>query len=281
MTEGVALRDGGREIRLKWHQLRRAASDPAHDRRNLRLGIEQGASLEVDIVATRDGHFVCLHDPELACETTGRGLVHDQDRSALERFRQCANDGRPLASPPLFLDEVLAALAEAPAGWPGRLQLDLKQPLRLIDRELAQRFAGLARPVAHHLVLAGTEWRAVQRLSEAVPGLRLGFDPLAIHEAAPPAGAAEFQALGAYMLAHAQDAAIYYLHIPLVLEGLDAGVDLIATARAAGAEVDAWRLEPEDDRAIATLARLIAAGVDQITTNSPLALEQLWQTQVR
>jgi glycerophosphoryl diester phosphodiesterase len=278
---GVRLRAGAREIRLKWHQLRRAAADPPHDRRNLQLGIEQGASLEVDIAATRDRHFVCLHDEELGSETTGRGRVHDHDRSAIERLRQCANDGRALASRPLFLDEVLATLAAAPADWPGRLQLDLKQPLALIEGQLIQRFAELAQPVAPHLMLGGTEWRAVERLGQAVPGLRLGFDPLAIHEAAPPAGTAEFRALGAYMLAHAPQAAIFYLHIPLVLQGLEAGVDLIAIARAQGAEVDAWRLEPEDERAAEILARLILAGVDQITTDSPLALEQLWQTRAR
>ncbi len=278
MTIGIRLGQGGRRIWLKWHQLRRAATDPAHDRHNLRQGIAQGASLEIDIVATRDRHFVCLHDPELACETTGRGPVHDQDRAAVEGLRQCANDGRPLATPPLFLDQAMAALAEAPADWPGRLQLDLKQPLDLIDQPLTLRFAQLVAPVARHLILGGTEWGAVRRLGQAVPGLRLGFDPLALHEAAPPASAAEFRALGAGMLAQAEGATIFYLHIPLVLRGLAAGVDLIAMARTAGAEVDAWRLEPEDDGAAATLARLIAAGVDQITTDSPLALEQLWQS---
>jgi glycerophosphoryl diester phosphodiesterase len=278
VSAGAALGQDGRRIWLKWHQLRRRPTDPAHDRANLRLGIEQGASLEVDIVATRDHHFVCLHDPELASESTGRGPVHEQDRSAVARLCQCANDGRPLATSPLFLDGVLNALAEAPASWPGRLQLDLKQPERLIDRPLIDRFAELVGPLAPHLTLGGTEWRAVRRLGEAVPGLGLGFDPLALHEAAPPASAAEFQALGASMLAHAEGAAIFYLHIPTVLRGLEAGVDLIAMAKAAGAEVDAWRLEPEDDGAAATLARLVAAGVDQITTDSPLGLEALWRS---
>ncbi len=278
MSAGIELRRADRKVALKWHQLRRRRTDPAHDRTNLAQGIEQGASLEVDIVATRDRHFVCLHDPELGSETTGRGPVHDQDRAALERLRQCANDGRPLATPPLFLDEAVAALAEAPADWPGRLQLDLKQPQGLIDGALTLRFAQLVAPVARHLMLGGTEWGAVRRLGQAVPGLRLGFDPLALHEAAPPAAAAEFRALGSNMVAHAEGATIFYLNIPLVLQGLQAGVDLVAMARATGAEVDAWRLEPEDDGAAATLERLITAGVDQVTTDSPLALEQLWQS---
>lgn len=277
MSAGVALGYRDRRVRLKWHQLRRAGTNPAHERVGLRLGIERGASLEVDIAATRDGHFVCLHDDELACETTGKGLVWDWDRAAVERLRQCANDGEVLAAPPLFLDEVCAALAEAPADWPGRLQLDLKQPLARLDQSTIARFAELIAPLARHVMLGGTEWRAVSELGRAVPGLRLGFDPLAIHEAAPPTTAAEFQALGAYTLAHAPQAAIFYFHVPILLRGLELGVDLTAMAKAQGAEVDAWRLEPEDDPAAATLARLVEAGVDQVTTDAPEALEQLWQ----
>jgi glycerophosphoryl diester phosphodiesterase len=280
VSAGVELRQGGRRVWLKWHQLRRASADPPHDRANLRLGIARGASLEVDIVASRDGHFVCLHDSEVASETTGRGPVHEEDRAAVEQLRQCGNDGHALASAPLFLDELVATLAEAPADWPGRLQLDLKQPLELLAALMVERFATLVGPVAHHLMLGGTEWRAVVRLGQGVSGLRLGFDPLARHEAAPPESAAEFEALGAYALAHAPEAAIFYFHIPTVLRGLSLGVDLIAMAKAGGAEVDVWRLEPEDERACAKLARLIEAGVDQITTDSPEALEELWRQPV-
>ena len=88
---------------------------------------------------------------------------------------------------------------------------------------MIERFAALVAPVARHLMLGGTRWPAVARLGRAVPGLRLGFDPLDIHEVAPPASAAEFEALGAYTLAHAADAAIFYFHIPLLLRGLDLG----------------------------------------------------------
>jgi len=280
VSEAVALFHGGRRVWLKWHQLRRGGGDHAHDRGNLRLGIARGASLEIDVVATRDGHFVCLHEVELGAETTGEGPVHAQDRATVERLRQCDKDGRPLASPPLFLDEALATLGEyAPPDWPGRLQLDLKVPLARIDPAMVRRFASLVEPVAPHLILGGTEWHAVRRLGGAVPGLRLGFDPLDIHEAAPPEKAPEFQALGAYTLAHAADATIFYFHIPLLLRGLELGVDLIALARARGAEVDAWRLEPGDARAAETLVRLLAAGVDQITTDSPEALARMGQAQ--
>jgi glycerophosphoryl diester phosphodiesterase len=278
VSEGVRLRDGSRAVWLKWHQLRRHGDDPAHDRANLRLGIARGASLEVDLVLTRDGHFVCLHDDELAAETTGQGLACQHDRAAIQRLRQCDNERHPLATSPLFLDEVADALAAAPADWPGRLQLDLKPPPMPYEDAVIERFVALVAPVARHLMLGGTRWPAVARLGRAVPGLRLGFDPLDIHEVAPPSGAAEFEALGAYTLAHAAEAAILYFHIPLLLRGLDLGVDLTALAHAKGAEVDAWRLEPWHEQAAARLARLVGAGVDQITTDSPEALEALWQT---
>ena len=278
MSAGVALRAGERRIWLKWHQLRRAAGDPAHDRANLQLGIARGASLEVDLVVTRDDHFVCLHDDQLASETTGEGLVQEHDRATIERLRQRDAERRPLATRPLFLDEVVDTLAGAPAHWPGRLQLDLKPPPAPFEGAAIDRFAALVAPVAPHLMLGGARWPAVLRLGRAVPGLRLGFDPCDIHEVAPPASAAEFEALGAYTLTHAREAAIFYFEIPMLLRGLELGVDLIAMAKARGAEVDAWRLEPEDDPAAATLARLVEAGVDQITTDSPEALEQLWQT---
>ena len=278
MSDGVRLHHGARSVRLKWHQLRRAAGDPAHDRANLRLGIARGASLEVDLVLTRDGHFVCLHDDELAAETTGQGLVREHERAAIERLRQCGNDRRPLATPPLFLDELCETLAAAPPDWPGRLQLDLKPPPSPFDDLAVARFATLTAPVARHLMLGGTRWPAVRALGQAVPGLRLGFDPLDIHEVAPPESAAEFAALGAFTLAHAFDAAIFYFHIPLLLQGLELGVDLIALAKDRGAEVDAWRLEPDHEQVGEKLARLIEAGVDQITTDSPEALEQLWQS---
>jgi len=278
VSAGVALRAGERRVWLKWHQLRRDAADPAHERANLREGIARGASLEVDLILTRDGHFVCLHDDELAAETTGAGLVREHDRAALERLRQCDNQGRPLATLPLFLDEVVEALAGSPAGWPGRLQLDLKAPPAPVEVAAIERFAALIEPVARHVILAGTRWPAVLRLGRAVPGLRLGYDPLDIHEVAPPASTAEFTALGAYALAHAYEARIFYFHIPLLLQGLELRVDLIALAQARGAEVDAWRLEPGHEGAGAKLARLVEAGVDQITTDSPEELERLWQT---
>ncbi len=75
---GSAIRRGStphepRLPRLKWHMLRRRRGDPPFFRRNLVAGLEAGAALEVDLVVTADGHFLCLHDLTLDAETTGTG----------------------------------------------------------------------------------------------------------------------------------------------------------------------------------------------------------------
>ena len=86
-----------RAPRLKWHQLRRRRSDPVFLRANLEAALQTGAACEVDLVATADGHFLCLHDLTLDAETTGTGPVAALDRIEIERLRQRAPDGRPLA----------------------------------------------------------------------------------------------------------------------------------------------------------------------------------------
>lgn len=280
MTASLAA-GGGRRLWLKWHELRRKGDDPAHQRANLEAGLAEGASLEVDITLTRDGHFVCLHDDELSVDTTGSGPVQEADRAAVARLYQKDGAGRPLEAPPLFLDEVVGALARLPADWPGMFQLDLKTAASGLDARAIERFRTLVAPVARHLVLGGTDWPAVDRLGRGVAGLRLGFDPLDMHEHDPPEDRAAFETLAARSFAIAPDAFAYYFHIPLVLQGLAHGVDLITMAKARGGFVDCWRLEPEDDGADETLARLIAAGADQITTNAPEALAALWEWRQR
>jgi glycerophosphoryl diester phosphodiesterase len=51
----------------------------------------------------------------------------------------------------------------------------------------------------------------------------------------------------------------------------------IAPLRAAGKRVDCWTLDADHDRVLEKLETLIAAGADQITTNEPERLAQLWR----
>ena len=74
--------------------LRRRKSDAPFLRENLVAALNDGAACEVDIAFTADGHALCLHDPTLDRETTGRGLVAATARSQIERVLQRGSDGR-------------------------------------------------------------------------------------------------------------------------------------------------------------------------------------------
>src|SRR6185503_11718058 len=74
-TRGLTAFVSRLPARLKWHMLRRRKSDAPFLRENLVAALKIGAACEVDIAFTADGHALCLHDPSLDRETTGRGLV--------------------------------------------------------------------------------------------------------------------------------------------------------------------------------------------------------------
>ena len=261
-----------RAPRLKWHQLRRRRSDPVFLRANLEAALQTGAACEVDLVATADGHFLCLHDLTLDAETTGTGPVAALDRIEIERLRQRAPDGRPLAEPPLFLDEVVAAVCRHGAVPPGSVQLDVK----LAEAELTPALLATLPLVLGEdtacFTAGGYDWPAICRLAQAAPGLRRGFDPLDFHEQTPPRDALEFCDLAELTLSTAPDAAIYYLHAEMVLDGLDVGVNMVERMRSHGAEVDCWTIDADRPNVATILHRLIAAGCDQITTNDPETL---------
>jgi glycerophosphoryl diester phosphodiesterase len=130
--------------------------------------------------------------------------------------------------------------------------------------------------VGASFVAGGYDWAAICALRAAIPGLHGGFDPLALYPRRFAAlGADAFRALVDRTLEIAPDAAIYYLEANLVLAASDAGVDLVGPLGARGAPIDAWTVDASRPDLRAVLARLIAAGCRQITTNDPETLAPL------
>lgn len=257
--------------RLKWHMLRRRRDGPPHRRANLVAGLEAGAALEVDLVLTADGHFACLHDLTLEAETTGAGPVASATRADLMRLRQRGPEGAILDDPPLFLDEVVAAVARHRRPDGGLLQLDMKDPPERLDDDAVARLRDALGPHAGHFIAGSTDARFLARLRIAVPGLARGFDPLALYGFGDeiPVDRAGFTRIAEEMVRLAPDAAMFYLQADLILAGLACGVDLVAPARAAGAAVDAWTIDTTRPAVRDVLATLLGLGIDQITTNEP------------
>lgn len=260
-----------RRVALKWHKLRQRAGDPAFARANLRAGLAAGAVLEVDLVATADGSFVCLHDRTLDAETTETGPVATRTAAEIGQLRQRANDKKALAEPVLSLAELVAIAGPLlpPGPGDGRIQLDLKEQRETL-RVTPGAFAATLDRHASWFTLSGDDWEAVGAL--AVPGLRLGYDPWTLIERGLPPDEVVRQAL-----ATAAPASTIYLHHPFLVAALDGGGNPVAALHAAGRRVDAWTVDPDLPDIGGLLRRLVGAGVDQITTNDPLALERIWR----
>jgi glycerophosphoryl diester phosphodiesterase len=255
--------------RLKWHMLRRRKSDPGHLRANLDAALDARAACEVDIRFSRDGHALCLHDATLDRETTGSGPADALTRAEIERLRQRAPDGTPVAQAPLFLDEVASVVRARGRPDGGLVQLDVKAGVDALDAARLDRLRATLGDIADRFVAGACDWRMPVRLAAAIPGLKAGFDPLDFYPRSMPQGADAFRALARRTMETAPDASIYYLEANLVLAGLDCGVNLIETARRDGAEVDAWTIDADRPGLRDVLVRLVRAGATQVTTNDP------------
>lgn len=262
-------------MRLKWHKLRRRRNDAPFLRENLVAGLAAGAALEVDVVVTADGQFLCLHDLTLDAETTGTGPVAKAKRSEVAQLHQRGTDGGALDSPPLFVDEVVDIVSRMARDVGSLIQLDIKEPQDRFDDALVAQFAGTIGTLCHHFIISGYDASLIARLCGAAPGLAYGFDPLDLYDLEALTNTADFEALANDMLRLAPRAAIYYLEVDLVLKGLDAGFNLVDRLTGNGSEIDAWTLDADRPGLREILQRLAIAGVHQITSNDPDELEMI------
>jgi len=269
-TDAVALDHGGRRVLLKWHKLRRAPDHPPFSLDNLRVGVQLGASVEVDLRLLADNAWVCLHDDTLDRETDGAGPVRAIDTEAARTLRIAGAD-----YPPPLLADLTAALADAAPG--ACLQFDLKQDAGEISDDAIAIFAEAVAAVARHCLLSGEDWQAVQRLGAGVAGLRLGYDPCRYIEQRSFARPSDIEGFVAEAARTAPEADAFYVHHGLVTTGLALGVNPIAALNRHGAFVDVWTLDPTTQDAARILADVVAAGADQITTNDPPGLARLWR----
>lgn len=253
--------------------LRRRRSDPPFLRQNLIEALRVGAACEVDIVFTADGHAFCLHDRDLERETTGAGPAGEQIRAEVERLHQRGNSGEVLESRPLFLDEIVAILRRSPGGFRGQVQLDVKAPLATLSNVALSQIRSVLGETAPFFIAGGYEWAVIERLVSYVPGLQVGFDPLAYYPRSCTLDADQFRRLGEKTRAVAPGAHMFYLEAKLVLAALEQDVNLIQTVCTGGGQVDVWTLDADRPDLLSDLRRLIDAGCHQITSNDPEALQ--------
>ena len=252
-TDFTEARCGDRKVRLKWHELRRFADDPPFKRRNLRAGLAMGASLEVDIRALACGQFVCLHDPILENETTGKGPVAQADAASVSRLQVRASH-----EPPLLLDELVKIIRTEPIHPSALLQLDLQGE---VDTAAERAFAATLQGGAQGFVLSAYDWDMVTRLGGGVSGLALGYDPTEDVELGD-AGVLRI------VREKAPEADWIYLRRDFVRASYERGDQLVARLRGSGHQVDCWTIDHGTPDDAADLVAAMMAGCDQVTTNT-------------
>jgi glycerophosphoryl diester phosphodiesterase len=253
--------------------------------------------VEVDITLLSDGGFALLHGPRLERETNGSGLVAACSAEEIGRFQRVWK-GSLTNEPVGMLDEALALIAGH--AFPLELQLDLK-PDVVLDQETLSLLVDRLAPVRDRVrVTSVADW-AVRRLRALDADLPLGFDPLLYldvptdEERSPTVPPFRLGAYGylddhplssrrwgepaAYLAARAEAlwaqapaGVIWYISAYLLERVLDEGFDWMAYLHHRGAEVDAWTLDPDTPDEVARAQRLVAAGVDRITSNDPVGL---------
>jgi glycerophosphoryl diester phosphodiesterase len=282
-----------------------AAIDQSHYPQNsleaIRASLEMNAAfIEIDVTALSTGDYLLVHDDVLEHETTGSGKVAeatpDQVRSLTIRTRS----GEITPYRPPLLSDVVALFAQFPNA--SRLQIDYKNVYPMRDDEPMRRFLRLIEPLGDRvLVSSGADWNLRWMRREA-NWLDLGFDIgfYLDYRTEPSDPRHPPYALGAYgyhddhmlarlpLLTPAQylaercdillhtipEVSTWYVNHKLLTRGLEEGFNMATWLHERGIRLDAWTLDigrvPESD-----ILNLRDAGVDQFTTNTPLALGQL------
>ena len=269
---------------LKWHRARRRQSDPVFTGRRILEGMVAGASVEVDLVVTRDKGFAVLHNLDIAEETTGTGMVADHSDAELRQLRLRDNDGQPIGDRVMLLEDLCRLMAAGPVHPQALLQLDYKQDESVLDARALANFRRATAPVSGNLILSSGSAAAVALLagsgsdtssasvSGQPPTMRTGYDPCNDESVAALRRSGEYEAFVADALAAAPRAEMIYLAWELVLALDQEGFDIVSAFHRANRRVDAWTIRTTDPTSLGAVERLLALKVDQITTDDPEGL---------
>lgn len=269
MTDAISVTRDGHRTFLKWHRARRHATDPVFTGRRILEGMKLGASVEVDLVVHADNGFAVLHNLSLEGETTGSGLVRETPAEVLRGLQLRDNAGQPIADRVMLLEDLAALLARDGAHPDALLQLDYKEDAAALNAETVANFAKAMGPVGRHFILSSGDAESVRVLTEAAPGVRVGYDPC--HQGALErlAASRDYAGFVADAVAAAPKSELDYLEYRLVLEADQDGFDIVGAFHAHGRRIDAYTVRRADDEGMAVIERLLALKVDQITTDDP------------
>lgn len=266
----------------------------------IRAGLESGAAfIEIDVTALAADDYLLVHDPTLESETTGRGPVGTCQPDQARDLR-IVHRGEPTDELVPLLSDVVS-LFQTHSGAT-RLQLDYKNVVPFADDEPLDRLVRLVEPLRDRVIVSSNADWQLRRLRRLAPWLDLGLD---IHYALDwrlPGRAADPGAiprsLGAYgywddhplacerhgptaryladrlgmLVGLVPRVSTFYVEHRFLVQSLDDGFNWAAELHREGIRLDAWTLDADNPLAVANARRLLVAGVDQFTTNTPAAM---------
>jgi len=245
---------------------------------------------EIDVRAVRDGEFVVLHDDRFDRVTDATGLV--REATAVEATRPRFTDG----THPLLFSEASELIAANE--FPRRIEIDLKD-LAPYTRPQAEALVRAVHPIkerAHFSTPA--DWN-LRRLLAVDPTVLVSLNPHCYIDTEPdddtrlPAGAYGYRDAHPLARQRLSTTAEYlrdrfggimrlvpgpveaHLRVGMLERILDDGVaDVADIFHSLGIKLDVWTLDADTPRWRERFARIIAAGVDIVTTNTAPALAQ-------
>lgn len=271
-SEPVAITVGGHRTRLKWHRARKQAADAPFTTSRIVEGMRVGASVEVDLLihGATAGHprgFTVLHDRTLDAATTGVGTVRAASATYLRSLHLRDNDGHPVPAPVLLLDDLSTHLTDIHPD--ALLQLDFKQSAADLDDAVVTAFADAVESFAPQAILSCGDADAVRILTDAVPRIRVGYDPCHHGAVDRVLRWRRYRHFVESAVAASPRADTIYLDKRLVLTAADRGVDLIDQFHTAARQVDIYTFTHEDDPGI---VRALVLHPDQLTTDDPVGV---------
>jgi glycerophosphoryl diester phosphodiesterase len=259
-------------IRLKWHKLRTRYAEAPFKPANLALGWRLGASLEIDVLASADHRLVVAHDATLGPSTTGRGRIASMPLVAMSGLLHRNRDGAADADAPvLSLAGLVAPLRSLHRAPQASLQLDLKVPegRALSQATIADAVAAVV-GLEQAIVVGSHSLDEARRFVAALPGARLGYDPMRAASREPGLWC-DPERLLRHIERRREGVAIAYLQFDIVIASAARGFPLVDRLLDLGIETDAWTVNP-NGLSDPVLRTLVEAKVRQITTDAPTAM---------
>ncbi len=287
MTSTITI--GGKTAILTCHVATLSRRLKPNSRAAIRECLDAGvARIEIDVHSLDGPDYIVTHDRKLERSTTGAGSIGWATPDAVRAVRFLDDgDDRPA---------LLSEVVEMARGTGTQLQLDMKDWRLLREPRLRALLDLVALIRSQVIVSAGEDWN-LRLLHSAEPELPIGFDPGRYIGFGTEEPAFLPRALGAYgyrddhplAVGRTEETAFYLqqrmdalaLQVPasremfldhrLFLQMLDDGFNAADWLHQHNSQLTAWTVDYKDKASMPIAERLITAGVDRITTNTPLA----------